>query len=236
MNKKIVIIDDEEINLDIIQGILFSFSELNDYEVITHSNPKEGLEYCVANSGIEIIFLDQHMPELTGIDLVDSYNDQVLPENRAAIIMISSDNTPEVVSSAIAKGVEDFFSKPFDAEVMYARIRSSIVKSQLRRKVSEEGKMTKILLRTLIHDISNPIAVTMMKLNKHRRLHNNVGFQDIKESLQPILDIISSIRSCEIAKSSNIQHTISEIYLYQLIDDLININTSMANDKNIPAE
>ncbi len=65
INRKILYVDDEEINLK-----LFDLTFRNDFKIITAVSGEEGLELLKNDTGIDLIISDLRMPRMNGLDLV----------------------------------------------------------------------------------------------------------------------------------------------------------------------
>jgi DNA-binding response OmpR family regulator len=68
-----------------------------------------------------ILILDVHLGDRNGIDLLDEMKTGGLLENTKAILL-STLAFPEVVAKATQAGAVDFLVKPFDAQVLIARV------------------------------------------------------------------------------------------------------------------
>jgi len=64
----------------------------------------------------EIIFLDNHLPDGMGVDLIKDIK-LMLPE--AKLIMITAYDTTSDRNRAMAEGVDFFISKPFSRDTIY---------------------------------------------------------------------------------------------------------------------
>ncbi len=70
MNRKILVIDDEENNLEIIEGFL-KFGPVKEWEIIKCKNALEGYDVLIENlNNIDVILLDRMMPRMSGIDFL----------------------------------------------------------------------------------------------------------------------------------------------------------------------
>jgi len=113
--RKVLIVDDEMINREILGNIL----ETN-YDVCSCENGKQALE-ILSESRVHfsLILLDLIMPEMDGFELLEIMQKN---ENLSSIpvIVMTSEKTAEVKS--IKLGASDFITKPYDLpEVILAR-------------------------------------------------------------------------------------------------------------------
>ena len=234
MSKEVVIIDDEEINLIVIQEILSNFKELEEYKLTVFDKSLEALDYCVENAErVEVILLDQYMPELTGIEFLEKYNQNIPANLRASTIMISTEDSSKVISEALNKGVDDFFLKPFNSNIMRARIRNSLDKNELRRKINEGKKLKEILIRVLIHDILSPLNIVMLLTKRISKESPNKRFSDIETSLKAVTDIIDSVKEVEALESEKKKLNLTKISALSLAEEVINFVEQLSNEKGV---
>jgi two-component system, chemotaxis family, chemotaxis protein CheY len=79
----------------------------------------------------DLIICDWMMPEMTGIELLKSIrNDPSL--NQTPFLMVTAEDNKNLVSEAIAEGVNDYIIKPFTAEVLEKKITKVIEKARLQ--------------------------------------------------------------------------------------------------------
>ena len=118
--RKVLIVDDEEINREILGNIIES-----KYKVDFAKDGKEALEKINDRaSGISLVLLDIIMPEFSGFDVLARMKKEgTLSE--IPVIVLTSEKDSEIES--LRFGAADFLTKPYDSpEVILARVRHSI--------------------------------------------------------------------------------------------------------------
>ena len=104
---KILIIDDENFNLDLLE---FSLEDLEDINIIRALNAEIALE-IITNQSIDLIILDISMPGMNGLEML-----KILKHNQVTkfipVIMVTAKN--EERHKALEYGSEDFLAKPID--------------------------------------------------------------------------------------------------------------------------
>jgi len=112
-----LIIDDEEQ----IRKLLEITLRANNYAVAHAATAKEGI-IMASNHPPDLIILDLGLPDKDGL--------QVLQELRQwhtnPIIILSIQNSEEIIIKALDKGANDYLSKPWRTGELLARIRSSL--------------------------------------------------------------------------------------------------------------
>jgi len=120
MNKKILIIEDEE---DLIKGLKLNLSD-EGYDVVWAVNGAEGLRKALGETP-DLIILDIMLPEMNGLDVCRELRQKKID---TPIIMLTAkgEEIDKVVGLEI--GADDYMTKPFSIRELLARI-----KTQLRR-------------------------------------------------------------------------------------------------------
>ncbi len=118
--RKVLIVDDEEINREILGNIIES-----EYKVDFAKNGREALEKIHDKSaGISLVLLDIIMPEVSGLDVIKQMKAEGLL-TEIPVIVLTSEKDSEIESLKL--GAADFLTKPYDRpEVILARVRHSI--------------------------------------------------------------------------------------------------------------
>ena len=114
--RRILIVDDEEINRLLLENILSV-----DYDVTLAENGKEALDIVKSEAGkISLILLDLMMPVMDGYEFFNLLKADAAHAN-IPVIVLTSEKEAEVKS--LNMGVADFIPKPYDVpEVILARI------------------------------------------------------------------------------------------------------------------
>lgn len=120
LKKKILVVDDEQINQLMLSRILE-----NDYEVLLASDGKQALDIMIRNRGtLSLVMLDLNMPVMDGYELMAVVKNDPSLKN-IPVIVLTSDKSAEVRS--LEMGADDFIPKPYDVpEVILARIGKTI--------------------------------------------------------------------------------------------------------------
>lgn len=119
--EKILIVDDSEMNREILTEMLGG-----EYEILEACNGKEAITVMnKSNTDIALVLLDMVMPEMNGIEVLD-----VMKKNNwladIPVIMISAEDSDEVIHSAYELGVTEFIRRPFDQLIVQKRCQNVI--------------------------------------------------------------------------------------------------------------
>ncbi len=117
---RILIVDDEEVNLLLLESIL---RKAGYGDLVSTSDPREVLELC-AESPPDVVLLDLHMPHLDGLTVIRQLRAHVPPTGYLPIIMLTADENPEAEHQALGCGASDFLHKPFKPLQIALRVKS----------------------------------------------------------------------------------------------------------------
>ncbi len=127
MNKaEILIIDDEEQ----IRRMLEITLKTNNYNVKEASSGDEGL-IMASNHPPDLILLDLGLPDKDGMIVLQELREW----HTGPVIILSVQNSEDIIIKALDKGANDYLSKPFRTGELLARIRSA-----LRTSVEEDAE------------------------------------------------------------------------------------------------
>ena len=117
MSATILIIDDEPKMAEILKRVLSK----QGYEVVTTSEPKQGLE-ILQSQPVQIILCDLKMPGMDGIEVLERAK-QIQPQ--AEFIMMTAYATAQTAVESMKKGAYDYLIKPFpmdELKILLARV------------------------------------------------------------------------------------------------------------------
>jgi DNA-binding response OmpR family regulator len=121
MDQKILIIDDDA---DLLQLASLIFKKAGA-QVITASDGLDGISKFFTHRP-DLVILDVMMPGSNGFDVCQRIR-QVSDE---PLIMLTSLNREEDMLKGLAAGADDFLSKPFNPEILLARARTVLRRTQ----------------------------------------------------------------------------------------------------------
>ncbi|HTN07937.1 response regulator [Agriterribacter sp.] len=119
---EILIIDDEEQIRKLLEITLRS----NNYAVSEAATAKEGI-ITASNHPPDLIILDLVLPDKDGLEVLQELRQWYTNP----IIILSVQNSEEIIIKALDSGANDYLSKPFRTGELLARIRSGLRSSLL---------------------------------------------------------------------------------------------------------
>ena len=146
LNAKILIVDDELPNVQLLEKIL---SRQNYPNVAMTTDSRHTVPMFVDNQP-DLVLLDLHMPHLDGYRVMELLADLQDPRLPVPIIVLTADATMEAKHRAFAGGATDFISKPFDTVEVGLRIKNALRTRFLQRKLENHNRILeeRVLERT----------------------------------------------------------------------------------------
>lgn len=115
MNKRILLVEDEESLQDIIKLNL----ELEGYEVAAVSNGKSALEEFAAKR-FDLVILDVMLPEVDGFTICQTIR---LENTRVPILFLTAKSSAEDRIFGLKIGGDDYLTKPFNLDEFLLRVQ-----------------------------------------------------------------------------------------------------------------
>ena len=122
MNKrqKILIADDAKFNRDILKEFL---GETYDY--LEAENGNQVIQMIGENIGIDLMLLDINMPQMNGFEVLEIMKrSQCIDE--IPVIMISAEESVDVMRKAYEMGITDYITRPFDSVIVKKRVQNTL--------------------------------------------------------------------------------------------------------------
>lgn len=118
--RKVLIVEDNELNREILSSVL---SE--NFEVLMAEDGEEGLKLLAGHyRDLSVILLDICMPVCDGFEFLKrSQSDPLLAS--VPVIVTTGSNQPDVEIQCLDLGASDFIAKPYNSRVVIGRINSS---------------------------------------------------------------------------------------------------------------
>ncbi|MEI6821871.1 MAG: response regulator [Bacteroidota bacterium] len=212
-NSKILIIDDQQSNVDVLLDLLevqgfvntkFTTNPLLVFDIFKEYNP-------------DLILLDLMMPELSGYEVMEQLNLIIPKTTYLPILILTADISKEAKQQALTAGAKDFLTKPFDIVEVVLRIKNLLETRYLHQQLLNQNQILeeKVIERTSeLEKTNNELVIAKNKAEESDRiksaflesisiemtdpLNNILGFSGILESViedKEIRGMISTINS-----------------------------------------
>jgi CheY-like chemotaxis protein len=111
----------------------------------------------------DLILLDQHLPDGTGSEFLQTPSPADIP-----VLSMSSDDAPEIPATTLIRGARFFLPKKNVSDSFFLPLLDSLIqRAKIEKKIQESERSAhilesvKTLLRTLQHEINNPLGALL---------------------------------------------------------------------------
>ncbi len=124
--------DDE---IDLLKPQLM-FLEKKGYDVITVTNGHDALDECEENNNIDVVFLDESMPGITGLETLSKVK-ALRPH--LPVVMITKNEAENVMEEALGSQISDYLIKPVNPNQILLTLKKIVDNKRLvREKTSSD--------------------------------------------------------------------------------------------------
>lgn len=188
MTKKLLIVDDEPFNLDLLEQELME----HDYLIERASDGVEALEKTESFQP-DVILLDYMMPKMNGLEVVKQIRTQDKHKG-IPVILLTAKATQEDKIAGLDAGADDYVTKPFDSFELLARVRAMLrikemndaleewnrtLANKVQQQVDELQRMSR-LKRYLSPQVAETLLRGEEDLFKSHRREITVVFLDLR--------------------------------------------------------
>lgn len=152
IRKKILIVDDSEINRSLLSDMLS-----DEYEILEAENGMEAAAILHnQEQEIALMLLDIVMPVMDGFETLAVMNKNGWIKS-IPVIMISAETVPTYVDRAYDLGVKDYISRPFDERTVRRRVVNTLIlfakqkelEHMVTEQIMEKEKGNKLMIEIL---------------------------------------------------------------------------------------
>ncbi|MCL1823983.1 MAG: diguanylate cyclase [Oscillospiraceae bacterium] len=199
MPGKILIVDDEKSNLDVLIHVL-----KNDYTVYPAKSGEAALKRA-ADIIPDLILLDIIMPDMNGFEVLVQLKNDELTEH-IPVIFITGLSNAEDEKRGLVLGAADYITKPFNNEIVKARVKTQIQIVKQLRVIEEFGMIDEITLipNRKSFDVQlnlewarairekNPVSLIMIDIDEFDNFKNTYGRDESDELLMKAANVIKN--------------------------------------------
>jgi class 3 adenylate cyclase/CheY-like chemotaxis protein len=177
MSARILIVDDEPFNLDLLEQEFMDY----DYLIERAVNGVEALEKADSFKP-DVILLDFMMPKMNGLEVVKRLRANER-QSGIPVILLTAKATQEDKVAGLDAGADDYVTKPFDSFELLARVRAMLRIKQMHDALEEWN-------RTLADKVNQQVA----ELQRMERLKRYLSPQIAKTILGNEQDLFKTHR------------------------------------------
>ncbi|PIE33536.1 DNA-binding response regulator [candidate division KSB3 bacterium] len=165
MSGKILVVDDEGIQRDIVRDIL----QDQGHEVVALGSGDEALEY-IKNSTVDVVLTDLRMPGMDGVELlqhIKAFDPEIV------VVVITAYGSFESAVEAVKKGAYDYLAKPLEKEQL-----TLVVTRALNRKfLADENRSLR------------------QELQERYEFHNIIGYSQKMQAVFKMIEKVAPSES-----------------------------------------
>jgi putative two-component system response regulator len=158
---RILIIDDEPANLEVLRRLLerAGFSRIQ-----TTTDPREAATLYV-DFRPDLILLDLHMPHMDGLAVMAELN-EIAEATYLPILMLTGDVSPEARRDALSRGAKDFLHKPFNRDEVVLRINTLLETRFLYLQIQSQNQILEAKVRERTRELESAQIEIIERLAK----------------------------------------------------------------------
>lgn len=131
-----------------IQRIFTQYLSTWGFTNISAYDPFSGLTEAIKNKPL-MIFLDIHLPEVSG-ELLIKFLKRVEFTKNIPIIIISGNLNKDIIRSTYLAGAAGFITKPFNQETLFAKIKE-VLNPAIMNRLIKDGKINTAMIKKKVH-------------------------------------------------------------------------------------
>ncbi len=224
--KKVLVVDDEIWNNEIVQVILEK-----EFNVLTVTTPDECMN-AIQSFYPDLIMLDIMMPGMNGFDLCRKLKSNPSTKN-LRIIFVSASGSCSSRLQGYEAGADDFISKPFDHTELLAKVK---VHTHLRF-IEELDSLKTSILKLLCHETRTPLTgilgfATLLKEASNLTTEQHDSIDMIIKSGKQLQSIFNRSEQF-LSLQKDVKLNLSEININDFVMSIIEKHKASAELKNI---
>lgn len=218
---KIMMVDDEPLNMEVLQVHL----ESEGYNrFVTLSDSKLAIESIRAESP-DVLLLDLVMPEVTGFDILKEMRLADDLKNIPVIVLTSSEDA-DTKLQALQLGATDFLSKPVDASELALRMRNTLSSRAYLQRMLNFDPLTDLPNRlSFVRHLRKALesstatgdqaALILFNINRFKAINDSLGPERGDDVLwafsERLRNTFEGVPKEQLPKSSSIQSTVARV-------------------------
>jgi DNA-binding response OmpR family regulator len=164
-----------------------------------------GREALACLEGIDIVLLDQQLPDTSGLDVLDAIRARPSPP---AVVLVTAHGNESLAATALRRGADDYLAKDAALSDLLPQILERVRRGRELRKALAAAEQDLVraerlaaigeMTVTLHHEINNPLMaafaeVELLLIKQDIAPEQRQALEDIRLALQRIRDIVQRI-------------------------------------------
>ena len=221
MITKILIVEDEPINAELLGEMVRSYFEAMESSEFEIDFAKDGLEAVALyeKSGHDVIFMDIMMPKMDGFEATRNIRLCNNIQKDPTILMLTSLNDKESIAKGFISGANWYVAKPYDinelellfndimAEKPYTKL---YVESLVDKKITAEEFMDSFFLEFSVHKLEYYNEILLENLNTFSSEKDYMALKNMSATFKDYSNFLESTK--EFKKISLALFDLSELF------------------------
>ena len=169
---KVLIVEDETD----IRELMCMQLELQHYQVHSAKCYLDAKE-LIAQHDFNLFLIDRMLPDANGLDLCKELRSNLKTKHKA-IILVTALCESENIIEGLDAGADDYITKPFDIDILHARVRSQL------RRVSQAQNIDNLTIDTTerrFNKLTIDVKKCRVKVDEHEVSLTSTEFQILSE-------------------------------------------------------
>lgn len=211
---KIMIVDDNAANLEILEDLLSS----KGYQVASFPRGDIALTYA-RQSPPDLIFLDIMMPMMDGFEVCSHLKRDEVTKDIPVIFISALDDTINKVKAFTHGGV-DYITKPFQEEEVFARLQTHLKLRQTQKQLETYTHDLEALVQEKVQEISDSQMATLIALSNLAEYRDETTGSHIERTRDYCKLLAQHLAKNEDFKRIVTPHFIQDLYLAAPLHDI----------------
>jgi two-component system KDP operon response regulator KdpE len=143
--KNTILVVDDEPQIQKMLGILL---DAENFKIVESTSGKQAIRMC-ASIKPDLILLDLGLPDMDGKEVIAAIREW----SQAPIIALTVRSLDEEIAAALNMGANDYVTKPFNVDVLLARINASLRSGAVRETGEAELRNGSLRMDLVRHEV-----------------------------------------------------------------------------------
>lgn len=163
---KILVVEDEKAINDLIAMSL----KKDGFEIEQVFDGHEAVKKINENQYL-LVVLDWMLPHVSGLEILEKVKD-IKTKNGFGVLMVTAKSQPEDIVMGLDSGADDYISKPFDLNVLRARVKAVLRRNGSDIKPQAPLSIGGLTLNTETHEVRCGSDKVDLTISEFKLLHS----------------------------------------------------------------
>ena len=187
---KLLVIDDEPFNVEILEEILF---DAGYQHVYSNTDSRQALDLCEQHQP-DLLLLDLQMPHIDGLEILKQLKSSEKLRNIATLV-VTAQTGQEYRMRALNYGAKDFITKPFNPSEVQTRVENLLETQRLHNNLRAQNKELQHVNNTmseLVSIVSHELRTPLTSIKSFVEILRDEDDNLDNDSKKQFLEIINN--------------------------------------------